>query len=95
MSQNLYVPSGTSILHLNGASYSPDANGQITVPDNMVTAAMAAGCKPAQSVQVCTTAKRPSTNLAAGMEFFDSTLGKPIWRNAANTGWVDATGTVA
>ena len=23
---------------------------------------------------------------------FDTTLNKPIWRNAANTGWVDATG---
>ena len=27
-----------------------------------------------------------------GYAAFDLTLGKPIWRNAANSGWVDATG---
>lgn len=42
---------------------------------------------------VNTTANRPTTKLYAGQQYFDSTLGKPIWRNAANTGWVDATGT--
>jgi hypothetical protein len=41
---------------------------------------------------VITTAKRPTANLLPGMHLFDSTLGKPIWRNAANTLWVDATG---
>ena len=42
-----------------------------------------------------TTATRP-TNTAimyAGYYYFDTTLGKPIYRNTANTGWVDATGT--
>ncbi|HBW3685703.1 DUF2793 domain-containing protein, partial [Klebsiella pneumoniae] len=29
-----------------------------------------------------------------GMEYFDTTLNKPIWRNAANNGWVDAAGNV-
>ncbi|MCE0438247.1 hypothetical protein LVW23_22415 [Klebsiella pneumoniae] len=39
-----------------------------------------------------TTANRPSSAAVAGMQYFDTTLNKPIWRNAANTGWVDATG---
>jgi len=42
-----------------------------------------------------TTANRPTTQLFTGMMYFDTTLNKPIWRNAANTGWVDATGTAA
>lgn len=40
-----------------------------------------------------TTAERPSAAAVPGMHYFDTTLNKPIWRNAANTGWVDATGT--
>lgn len=40
-----------------------------------------------------TTAERPSTAAVPGMHYFDTTLNKPIWRNAANSGWVDSTGT--
>lgn len=40
-----------------------------------------------------TTANRPTTGLISGVMMFDRTLNKPIWRNADNTGWVDATGT--
>lgn len=40
-----------------------------------------------------TTANRPFSTAFPGMEYFDTTLNKPIWRNAANNGWVDATGT--
>jgi hypothetical protein len=40
-----------------------------------------------------TTANRPTSGLHVGMQYFDTTLNKPIWRNTANTGWVDATGT--
>jgi hypothetical protein len=42
---------------------------------------------------VTTTGGRPTHNLQPGQQSFDSTLGKPIWRNAGNTAWVDATGT--
>lgn len=38
------------------------------------------------------TADRPTANLETGMMYFDTTLGKPCWVNAAGTGWVDATG---
>ncbi|WHM52855.1 hypothetical protein IOBOPIKK_00050 [Klebsiella phage vB_KpnS_SCNJ1-C] len=40
-----------------------------------------------------TTAARPSSTAVIGMQYFDTTLNKPIWRNANNSGWVDATGT--
>lgn len=38
------------------------------------------------------TAARP-TNVALGFEFFDTTLGYPVWWDGAN--WVDAAGTPA
>lgn len=37
------------------------------------------------------TTERPS-NPSACMPFFDTTLNKPIWRNATNTGWIDSSG---
>ncbi|MDQ5185018.1 hypothetical protein RCE24_28760 [Klebsiella variicola subsp. variicola] len=39
-----------------------------------------------------TTANRPFSTAFPGMEYFDTTLNKPIWRNAANNGWVDSAG---
>ncbi|WP_368286133.1 hypothetical protein AB3M40_14580 [Klebsiella variicola] len=39
-------------------------------------------------------ANRPFSTAFPGMEYFDTTLNKPIWRNAANNGWVDAAGNV-
>lgn len=41
---------------------------------------------------VTTTAGRPTVNTYPGQMVFDSTLGTPIFRNAANTGWVSASG---
>lgn len=38
------------------------------------------------------TANRPFSTAFVGMMYFDTTLNKPIWRNSANSGWVDATG---
>lgn len=35
---------------------------------------------------------RPNLYAVPGMTVIDSVLGRPIWRNAANTGWIDATG---
>lgn len=42
-----------------------------------------------------TTADRPTTQLSPGQMYFDTTLNRPIWRNAANNGWVKADGTAA
>ena len=36
-----------------------------------------------------TTADRPTTLLYAGRPYFDETKDRPIWRNAANTAWLD------
>jgi len=38
------------------------------------------------------TASRPATFLVIGQQYFDTTLGYPIWYDG--TDWVDATGTV-
>lgn len=50
------------------------------------------------SVSSGTTANRPTVLLWAGRPYFDTDLaagaGKPIWRNAGNTAWIDATGSV-
>ncbi len=37
-----------------------------------------------------TTAQRPTAGLWVGREYFDTTLGKPVWYDGS--GWVDATG---
>lgn len=47
----------------------------------------------AQTPAIGTTALRPTSFASPGDQYFDTTLNKPIWKNAANTGWVDATGT--
>jgi hypothetical protein len=39
-----------------------------------------------------TTAERPVIGLQVGQQYFDTTLGLPIWWNSSN--WVDAAGTV-
>ncbi|HGV3493359.1 hypothetical protein [Klebsiella pneumoniae] len=41
---------------------------------------------------VGTTANRPFSTAFPGLEYFDTTLNRPIWRNAANNGWVDSAG---
>jgi len=69
------------------------ANGSAQVPASQIAALMGAGwvIAPASG----TTANRPTTGLSPGQPYFDTTLGKSVWRNAANSGWVDATGTAA
>lgn len=39
------------------------------------------------------TGDRPTTGIYPGLRYYDTTLDKPIWRNAANTAWRDAGGT--
>lgn len=39
-----------------------------------------------------TTSERP-TKLYVGQMYFDTTLNRPIWVNAAGTGWIKADGT--
>lgn len=66
-------------------------NGIVSADVRLTDQLVRAGFIPAPGVG--TTTNRPAVATYAGQYFFDTTLGKPIWRNAANTGWVDATGT--
>lgn len=77
----------------SGGRWAPDANGQVDIaganPDPFLVAGFTYVTDPGY-----TTGGRPTTGLTPCMPAFDTTLGKPIWRNATNTGWIDATGTV-
>lgn len=39
------------------------------------------------------TSARPTVATYPGQKYFDTTLGYPVWRNAANSGWINASGT--
>lgn len=65
-------------------------NGIVSADVRLTEALLSVGFALAPTVS--TTAARPSVGLYSGQFHFDSTLGKPVWRNAANSGWVDATG---
>ena len=69
----------------------PNANNQVTVDTNQVPLQILLDAGFTYAPTVCTTAGR-SVTPCPGQPIFDSTLGKPVWRNAANTNWVDATG---
>lgn len=92
MTQYLYPPAGATEVHHDGFLFRPNVDGCIVVPDALLQDLLGAGCTRARQVVNVTTAKRPTLGLVPGMPFFDITLNKPIWRNAANTLWVDATG---
>jgi hypothetical protein len=92
MATALINPNAAStVVHAGPRKYTVAADGTVTVDDRDVAQLLAAGFKLLGVV--CTTGARPI--VPAGTMVFDSTLGKPIWRNAAGTGWVDATGTAA
>jgi len=94
MTTYLYPPPGSTEVHFLGVVYRPNADGCLAVPDSVAANMIGlAGCTRPKSVPIVTSAKRPTIGITPGLEYFDSTLGKPIWRNAANTQWVDATGT--
>ncbi|AXQ67727.1 hypothetical protein KIOSHI_50 [Bacillus phage Kioshi] len=79
----------------------PDANGTVTlaIPDVSGMVKSVNGVKPDGAGNVAinlfpsgTTAQRPTTGTVVGQYFFDTTLNKPLYRNATNNGWVDGTG---
>lgn len=93
MATILTAPAGISEIHISGRAYRRGADGTISANDLDVPQLLAAGFTKAIVPDVSTTAGRPTAGNFAGRMVFDSTLGKPIWRNAANSAWVDATGT--
>lgn len=74
-----------------GTVYLPDATGMLDIGTALADPFLAAGFM-ALPENAGATASRPTTGFSPGLMFFDTTLNKPIWRNAANTGWIDATG---
>ncbi len=89
-------PGTTSFTDINGTTFIPNANGWVSVPNFMTVQSLlesATGVSAIIQALPCTTAKRPpTTDLLPGMCLFDTTLNKPIWRNTANSAWIDATG---
>lgn len=75
----------------DGTTFQPGADGTVDAPAGYVAQLVTLGFSVVGDDPIDTTANRP-TVATPGMPWFDSTLGKPIWRNAANTLWVDATG---
>ena len=88
----LIAPPGCMVAHIDGAAYLVASDGTVSVPDRLSADFIRAGFAVRVVAPVTATSKRPTANLVAGQPHFDATLGKPIWRNAANTGWIDATG---
>lgn len=90
----VFPPGVGQFTDANGNLYTPDANGLVDIGTQAPDFFLAAGF-----VQLADnagpTGTRPTTGIYAGLMYFDTTLNKPVWRNAANTGWVDATGTPA
>jgi hypothetical protein len=89
----VFVGAGIGRLHLaDGTVVTPNANGEVTVDAKHAADLIRAGFAVESGVGA--TAARPAV-APPGTPFFDTTLNKPVWRNAAGTGWVDATGTAA
>jgi hypothetical protein len=87
----LAFPAGVgSFTDQSGTLYLPDANGMVDIgtqsPDSFLNAGFTF------PTNAGATAGRPATGLSPGLTYFDTSLNKPIWRNTANSGWVDATG---
>ncbi len=93
-----FPPGITNFADSYGTNYTPDANGQVTVNTNTLVSLsdfLTAGFSVPPDVS---NAVRPTTGLYPGMPAFDPTLnsgvGLPIWRNASNSAWINAAGTV-
>jgi len=86
---------GNSYALVDGTLFTPGPDGTVDVPPQYIQQMVAIGFSIINDTPVDATSGRPAGGMTAGMMFFDSTLGKPIWRNAGNTGWVLADGTAA
>jgi hypothetical protein len=88
----LNFPSGFSgrMIMADGSAITPDIHNQITLGVNVDPQPyINLGFTMVQGV--VTTATRP-TVASAGTMLLDTTLGIPIWRNAAETLWVNSAG---
>ena len=87
------MPASIAKMMIDGTNVAADASGFATIPQKLKGAALAAGCTEPHDIG--TTSQRPTINTAPGQFYFDATLNRPIWRNAANTAWVFSDGTAA
>jgi hypothetical protein len=95
----LIFPVGvTEFIDEKGNTFLPDSNGIVDIDDEYgIRDFLNAGFTQCPYI-TGTTAQRPTRGLYPGLLYLDTTLaaaGKPIWRNAANTGWVDSAGASA
>ncbi len=67
--------------------------GQVVIDPNITNLGALLDAGFTTAPPVTTTANRP-TSTYPGMMVFDSTLGYPVFRNAANTAWVNSSGSV-
>ena len=75
----------------NNIKFQGDAQGVCDIGSRSPLEFYAFGAMPFDEASGAT-GTRPTTGNYPGAPFFDTTLGKPIWRNSANSGWIDATG---
>jgi hypothetical protein len=97
MTTKMLAPPGASgqYLLVDGTAIVPGADGTVDATPAQLGQLVALGFASVDDTEVDATSGRPTTSLVTGQSVFDTSLNKPIWRNAANTGWVDATGTAA
>lgn len=87
----IFPPTLSQYSDINGNVYTPDTNGMLDIGSNLPAPFLADGFMQLPDTAV-TTANRPTTGLAPGLMLFDITLNLPIWRNTANTAWINAAG---
>lgn len=83
---------GGTFVAADGTMFIPAADGTLQVPQGYFAQLAALGFSVVNDVGVDSTSGRPTLNLLPGMHWFDSTLNIPIWRNAANSAWINASG---
>jgi hypothetical protein len=94
---NLLSPGSFSPPLLPGAPrglspITPNANAQSVVDPSVYPLQVLLDAGFTLAPPVGATSARPTSGLYPALFYFDSTLGIPIWRNAANTAWVNASG---
>ena len=77
----------------DGTQIVPASDGTVQVSPQYIGQLLALGFIESGVAATDSTSGRPTINLVPGMPWFDLTLGIPIWRNSANSAWVNATGT--
>jgi len=82
-------------LNLDGANLQIGPDGSYSVDAKYAIGLLLQGYLLApDDVLIGTMASLVGVPVVPGFSFFETTLNKPIWRNVANSAWLDATGAV-